>query len=71
MVRQKKRSPAPRMSAATGLGRSVRLAANFNQDLTTDHLVVEHLKRRLNVSAVLAADIAHLAGLGPREVRNV
>jgi hypothetical protein len=57
-------------SAKAGFGKETRADAVSDPKPTTTCLAVELLIARFKVSPEMAALLAHLAGLGPREVRE-
>lgn len=46
------------------------IIAAIDPDLTPESLALQFLRRRYGVAPEIAATIAALAGLGPREVRS-
>lgn len=66
---KKKKNPAQRCGGAGNRVRNL-INATINPDITAEALVLQFLSHRYGVPPAVAATIAALAGLGPREVRS-
>lgn len=61
-------NPAAPWPAQTGFGIALSRTAS-GSEITTASVVINRLQRRFCISALHAATVARLAGLGPQEVR--
>ncbi len=62
-------NPAAPCQAQTGFGIALSWAASGSEN-TTATVVINRIQRRFCISALHAATVARLAGLGPQEVRS-
>jgi hypothetical protein len=63
----KKLNPA---TLAAGRVRNTISLAAINPDITAEALVLQFLSHRYGIPPAVAATIAHLSGLGPKEARS-
>jgi hypothetical protein len=67
-VIEKKLNPAAR-AGANRVRNTISLAA-ISPDITAEGLILQFLSHHYRVAPAVAATIAHLAGLGPKEARQ-
>jgi hypothetical protein len=67
-VIKKMKNPAAR-AGANRVRNSINLQA-IDPDITAEGLVLQFLSHHYRIAPAVAATIAHLAGLGPKEARQ-